>query len=90
MSVVDLLVLSDIGTYRVRSVFGAHTGSIEQETHGGHLLSLAFAEGIHELLQLRGALNLEEDFIVVVGNLDVEVLHRGGAAFLLGRHFEDG
>lgn len=37
-------------------------------------LALALAEGIHQLLELRGALDLEEDLVVVVGNLDVEVL----------------
>lgn len=60
-----------VGTYGVRRVFGAHTGTIEQEPNSRHLLPLPFTEGIHELLQLRGPLDLEEHFVVVIGNLDV-------------------
>lgn len=51
-------------------------------------LSLAVAEGIHQFLQLRSPLDLEEDFVVVVSDFDVEVfrllllvrlVHRGGS-----------
>lgn len=52
------------------------------------MLALSLAECIHQLLQGCGSLDLEEDFVVVVGDLDVEVLDRGGSCFLLGRHFE--
>lgn len=62
---------------RVRCVFGAHAGTIEQETDGRQLLSLALAEGVHELFQLCCALDFEEDLVVIIGDLDVEVLNRG-------------
>jgi hypothetical protein len=34
---------------------------------------LSLAEGIHQLLEGGGTLDLEEDLIVVIGNLDVEM-----------------
>ena len=40
-------------------------------------LSLALAEGSHELLELGVALDLEEDFVVIVRHLDIEMLDRG-------------
>lgn len=40
------------------------------------MLALSLAEGIHKFLQLRTPLDLEEDFIIVISNLDVEVLNR--------------
>ena len=52
------------------------------------MLALSLAECIHQLLQGCGSLDLEEDFVVVIGHLDVKVLDRGGSCFLLGRHFE--
>lgn len=77
------------GTHSVGCVFGADTGSVEQESDRGHLLALALTEGIHQLLQLSRSLDLEEDLIVVVGNLDVQVLNGRGAALLLSGHCED-
>ncbi len=68
-------------TYRIRRVGGLHSRAVKEESHGAHRLSLALAKGSHQLLQLGGALNLEEDFVVVVGDLDVEVLDVGGSAF---------
>jgi hypothetical protein len=59
-------------------------------------LALAFAEGSHEFLELGGPLDLEEDLVVVIGNLDVEMLgvcgRLGGGAgratvLMVGRHF---
>ena len=35
---------------------------------------MAITEGVHELSERRGSLDLEEDFIVVVCDLDVQVL----------------
>ena len=61
-------------THHLRVVGGVHSGAVEQEAHASEGLSLTLAEGVHELLQLGGALDLEEDLVVVVGNLDVEVL----------------
>jgi len=34
---------------------------------------LSLAESIHQLLKGSGTLDLEEDFIVVIGDLDIEV-----------------
>lgn len=62
-------------TYSVWGIFGSYTGAIEKEPNGGHLLSLTFAKSIHQLSQVGRALDLEEDFVVVIGDLDVEVLN---------------
>ena len=61
-------------THHLRVVGGVHSGAVEQEAHASEGLSLTLAEGVHELLQLGGALDLEEDLVVVVGNLDIQVL----------------
>ena len=47
-------------------------------------LALALAEGIHQLLELGGALDLEEDLVVVVGDFNVEVLRLLWALVLVG------
>lgn len=68
--------------------------AIEKKSHGAGRLSLALAKGSHKLLKLCSALDLEEDLVVVVGNLDVEVLGVGGCllarspVFVLVGHFE--
>lgn len=77
--------LLGLDTYGVRSVFGANSCTVEEEPNGGCLFSLPLTEGVHQLLKLGRALDLEEDFVVVVGDLDVQVL-RGSCGFLLGRH----
>jgi hypothetical protein len=51
--------------------------AVEQEADGIKRLGLAFAKGHHQLLQLGVPLDLEEDLIVVVGNLDVEMFRLG-------------
>lgn len=84
VSVIDP-PLDGTNTYSVRSILGTNSCTVEQETDGGCLLSLTFAEGVHQLLQLGRALDLEKDLVVVVRDLDVQVL-RGSGAFLLGRH----
>ena len=61
-------------THDVRGVAGVDSGAVEEEAHAGEGLALTLAEGVHELLQLGGALDLEEDLVVVVGHLDVQVL----------------
>jgi len=63
-------------THVVRGVAGVDSGAVEEEAHARERLALTLAEGVHELLQLGGALDLEEDLVVVVGHLDVEVLGR--------------
>lgn len=65
-------------TYGVWRIFWAHSRAVEQKTDGGRLLSLALTEGIHEFFQLRRALDLEKDLIMIVGDLDVQVLNRFG------------
>ena len=71
-------------THHLRVVGGVHSGAVEQEAHASEGLSLTLAEGVHELLQLGCALDLEEDLIVVVGHLDVEVLGLLGSLVLVG------
>ena len=61
-------------THLLRIIRRIHSRPIEQEAATGESLALPLTESIHQLLQLRGTLDLEEDLIVVVGHLDVEVL----------------
>lgn len=61
-------------THRLWVVGGVDSLAIEEESDAGGGLALTLAEGVHELLQLGGALDLEVDFVVVVRDLDVEVL----------------
>ena len=70
--------------YSIGRIFWANPGAVEQKANSGHLLSLAFAECIHELLQLRCALDLEENLIVVIGDLNVKVLGGRSSAFFVG------
>lgn len=71
-------------TYGVGGVGGLDARAVKQEAHGAEALALALAERSHQLLKLSRALDLEEDLVVVVGDLDVEVLGTGGGGFLLG------
>lgn len=58
---------------------------------------MPLAKSIHELLELGGPLDLEEDLVVIVSNLDVQVLRGTGvfrlawatraAVFVGARHF---
>lgn len=61
-------------THGIRRVGSLDSAAVEQEADGAGRLALPLAEGIHQLLELRGALDLEEDLVVVVRHLDVEVL----------------
>jgi hypothetical protein len=70
--------------YRFWTVSGLYTTTIEEESDRSGSLALSLAEGIHQLLQGGGALDLEEDFIVVVGNLDIEMLTLATSLWLLG------
>lgn len=60
-------------THQLRVVGGVDALTVEEEATALRLLALSLAEGIHELLQLCRALDLEEDFIVVIGHLDIKV-----------------
>lgn len=70
-------------TYRIWVVCGCDTLAVEQEPHTLNILSLPVAEGIHELSKSSSALDLEEHFIVVVGDLDVEMLALSSILWLL-------
>lgn len=61
-------------TYRLRVVCGLHSLAVKEEAHAGDVLALAVAEGVHQLAELSRSLDLEEDLVVVIGDLDVEVL----------------
>lgn len=63
-------------THRVRIIVRMDADAVEEEANALRTPAAALAEGVHQLLQLGGALDLEEDLVVVVGHLDVEVLHR--------------
>lgn len=73
--------LRQMSTHRFRVISGVDSLAVEKESHTCGALALALAEGVHELLELGGALDLEVNFVVVVGHLDVQVL----AAFRLLR-----
>lgn len=66
-----ILAFEMCATYRFWVVGWVDSLTVEQEAHAGWGLALTLAEGVHELFQLGGTLDLEEDLIVVVGNLDV-------------------
>ena len=71
-------------TYRVWVVCSCYALTVEQESYARDVLSLAVAESVHELAKGSGALDLEEDLVVVVGDLDVEVLGLLGSLVLVG------
>jgi hypothetical protein len=61
-------------TYSIGRVGRLDTATVEEKSDRRGRLSLTLAEGIHELLESSGALDLKEDLVVVVGHLDVKVL----------------
>jgi len=81
---MNLKCISISHVKRFRTVGGLYTATIEEEPDRSGSLALSLAEGIHQLLEGGGALDLEEDFIVVVGNFDVEMLTLTTALGLLG------
>lgn len=72
-------------THHLRVVCGVDSGAIEEEAHAGGRLALTLTEGVHELLELSGTLDLEEHLVVVVGDLDVQVLGLLGSFVLVAR-----
>lgn len=60
-------------TYALRIVLRSHPLPIEQKAHTLWMLALAFTECIHEFLERCRSLDLKEDFVIIVGDLDVEV-----------------
>jgi hypothetical protein len=75
-----------------------YTTTIEQKADGCGGFALSLAEGIHQLLERGGSLDLEKDLVVVIGDLNVQVfalssafglLSCTGASILVGsRHFD--
>ena len=65
------------GTHRVWAIIWVHTRTIEEKSNRGGCFSLTLAEGVHELREVGSALDLEEDFVVVVRDLDVQMLALG-------------
>jgi len=61
-----------------------NTAAVEEETNGSGSFALSLAEGIHQFLQSSSPLDLEEDLVVVVGNLNVEMLTLASSLRLLG------
>lgn len=53
-------------TNRVRAICWIDPGTVKEKSDTRQSLSLALAEGIHQLAELSGSLDLEKDFIVVV------------------------
>jgi len=64
-------------THRIRTIRGVDPRPIEQKTHRCGSLALTLTEGVHEFGEGGGALDLEEDFVIVVGDFDVKVLGFG-------------
>jgi len=80
---MNLKCISISHVKRFWTVSGLYTATIEEESDRSGSLALSLAEGIHQLLEGGGALDLEEDFIVVVGNLDIEMLTLATSFWLL-------
>ena len=76
-------------TNALGSIIGSHPCTVEKKSHSGHLLALTLAESVHQFLQWCGPLDLEEDFIVVVCDLDIQVLNGRSRLVLLRGHFEE-
>lgn len=65
------------GTHGVRTISWVDARTVEKKSNRGGCLPLALAEGVHELREGGGSLDLEEDLIVVVSDLNVQVLALG-------------
>jgi len=82
---MDLKGIAVLHIERIWTIRSLYTTAIKEEADGVGGLALSLTEGIHEFLQGSGALNLEEDLVVVVSDLDVEMFADGGAFWLFGR-----
>jgi len=71
---VDLKSISILHVKRIWAICGLDATAIEQETDGSGSLALSLAEGIHQFLESRCPLDLEEDFIVVIRDFDIQML----------------
>lgn len=69
--------LDSVAILNLESLGGVGVGdtlTVVEESEGSLLLTLSLAEGVDELLELCGLLDLEEDLRGGVGHLDVDVL----------------
>ena len=73
-----------MGTDSIRRISRLDSAPVKQEAHRVASFSLTIAKRVHELLELGRPLDLEEDFVVVVGDFDVEMFWLTGLAFALG------
>jgi len=72
-------------TYRVGAILRLDPLSVKEEAHTRDVLALPVAECIHKFPELSAPLDLEENLIVVVGDLDIEVLRLATLFWLLLR-----
>jgi len=70
---VDFKGIAILHIQRFRTIRRLDATTIEEETNRVRSLALPLTESIHELLQGCGALDLEENLIVVICNFDVEM-----------------
>lgn len=70
-------------TYSIWTIGPLNTTAIKEEADGAGCFALSLAEGVHQFLQGSGALDLEEDLVVVVRDLDIEMLVVGASLWLL-------
>lgn len=80
----------------IRGVGGLHSLTLKEEANRLDALALTLTKCRHELLQFGRALDLEEDFVVVIRDFDVQVLRGRGIAgatwastLVLAGHFDD-
>jgi hypothetical protein len=72
-SALSIHILLHSKTHIVWSIWRIHPLSIEEKAAALRRFALPLTERVHEFLQLCGSLNLEEDFVVVVRDFDVDV-----------------
>lgn len=74
MSPLETVVQQErLCTDRLRCISRVDSCPIKEEADTCHRFALTLAERVHELVESGCALDLEEDFVVVVGDFDVEV-----------------
>jgi len=59
---------------RLRRIIWLNSCAVEEKPDRLYLLALSSTESVHELLQLRRSLDLEENFVIAVRDLDIQVL----------------
>lgn len=70
-------------TYSVGAISRLYSAAVEEEADGCWSFALSLAEGIHQLLECGGPLDLEKDLVVVIRDLDIQVLTLSSAFGLL-------